>query len=131
MKILTLNIPQEFFDDIIAGIAKYEAREIRAKIARKYVCHIDNKGVIYENDTDVPEGVQTEVVPIKYDAIQLYAGCKTEKDSALIRVEKSEIIFMLDDNGEPIQYVHEGREYLETAIVYHLGDIIEKAILKR
>lgn len=124
MKILTLIIKQKYFDEIIKGTKKVETREIRAKTASKYICYVDKKGKIYKKDIDIPEGVNTEVEPVKYDALQLYVGYNKDRASALVEVKSAEIVISLDDDNNEIEYEYEGRIYLAAEIDYHLGAII-------
>ena len=128
MNILTLIIKQKYFDEIINGTKRVETREIRAKTAHKYICYVDSKGKIYKRDIDIPDGVKTEVEPVKYDAIKLYVGYNKDRASALVGVKSADIVISLDENNNEIEYEYEGRVYLAAEIDYHLGSIIEKSV---
>lgn len=128
MKTLTLIIKQKFFDQIIDGTKKAETREIRAKTAHKYICYEDAEGDIYQKNTDVPEGIEVDVVPVKYDALQLYVGYNKGRASALVEVKSADIVIITNEDGEAVEYEYDGRTYLMAEIDYQLGNIIDKNI---
>lgn len=69
MKVLSLSIKENYFDDIVAGIKKDEFREIRPNNAARYV-YYKADGKEYKDGADIPEDAkEIEVLPIKYDAL--------------------------------------------------------------
>ena len=127
MKILTLIVKQKQFDEVIKGTKRVETRQIRAMLAHKYICHKDKDGNIYEKDTDIPEGVDTNTVPVEYDALKLFAGFNKD-NNILIEVKSAKIIILANDMNDVLEYEHKGSAYLIADIKYQLGNIIEKNI---
>lgn len=119
MKILTLIIKQKYFDEIISGKKVQEFREIRPNSQAKY-CQLDNEGFCVEKD-----GV---LQPREYDAIRFYVGYNKDRDSALVEVKGASIELFEDENGNLIEYQHNGESYLAAQVVYDLGKIIEKNV---
>ncbi|MDR1937989.1 MAG: ASCH domain-containing protein [Tannerellaceae bacterium] len=119
MNILTLNIRQKFFDEILAGTKKQEFREIRPNSQSKY-CKIDSDGFAVEND-----GV---IEPRKYDAIKFLTGeYKGSRPYAIVEVAGANIELLVDEETqEPIEYEYEGEIYTAAQVVYDLGRVIEK-----
>jgi len=125
MNILTLSIKQIHFDAIIEGSKKDELREIRPNTAHRYITYWVGKKE-YKKYIDVPQDVEPEAKPIKYDAIQFYTGQMSGKrPGALVEVKGAEIIILTDENGE-IEYEYEGETYLLAQIKYSLGNVIER-----
>ncbi len=110
MRILTLIIKEVHFAAIMAGTKKVETREIRPASFNKY----------YEyGPGDTLLGLRP------YDAIQFYAGYRTDRKGSLVEVVSSEMIILTDeDTGEYITYKHNGEDYCETLAEYKLGKII-------
>ncbi len=126
MNILTLSIKQVHFDAIIDGSKKDEFREIRPNTAHKYITYWVGKKE-YKKYIDVPQDEEPEAKPIKYDAIQFYTGQMTGKrPGALVEVKGAEIIILVDDEGNEIEYEYEGEVYLLAQIKYKLGNVIER-----
>ena len=126
MNVLTLSIKQIHFDAIIEGSKKYEFREIRPNTAHKYITYWVGKKE-YKKYIDVPQDEEPEAKPIKYDAIQFYTGHMTGKrPGALVEVKGAEIIILVDDEGNEIEYEYEGEVYLLAQIKYKLGNVIER-----
>ena len=112
---LVLSIKQKYFDKILSGEKKDEHREIRPKNADKY-CDFDADGFL--------------VGPKKYDTIKLLTGAyENKRDYLIAEIISSEIILFDDEEtGEPLTYIVDGEEYIESEIIYHLGAIISKQI---
>lgn len=127
MKILKLIIRQVCFDQILAGTKTQEFREIKPTTYKKYI-HYLHEGIVYETADKVPPEGDIEVVPIKYDAIQLYVGYNKNRDSALVEVKGAVVEFFIDENGENIEYEYKGEVYVAAQIVYDLGRVLEKNI---
>lgn len=127
MKVLSLSIKQNYFDDIVAGIKKDEFREIRPNNASRYV-YYKADGKEYKDGADIPEDAkEIEVLPIKYDALKLITGeYKGQRPFIIIGIKDSEVQFLTDEDDNDIVYEYEGEEYLTSQIRYGLGTIIEK-----
>lgn len=124
-RILTLSIKQKYFDEIKSGIKKTETREIRAKTADKYIEYL-YKGKRLKAK-DVPSNAKgVECVPVQYDAIRFLTGeYKGTRPSMLVEVKDAGITILTDENGKDLAYTYEGREYVESEIVYDLGEVLE------
>ena len=136
MKVLTLSIKRNFFDEILAGTKAHEYREIRPNNAKRYFRY-ELKGVLYENAEDIPplpEGADPNaeeeawsLVPVKYDAIKFLTGAYVGKRPwALVEVKDAEIVLFCDENGDDIVYEYNGQEYVAAEIDYTLGKVIDK-----
>jgi hypothetical protein len=112
MKILTLIIKDVHFMNILNYSKKIETRDIRPKSFNKY----------YEYNAS------GDLLGLKpYDAIQFYVGYHTDRKSALVELESSELLIVNDeDTGEDLKYIHKGEEYLETIAEFMLGKVISK-----
>ena len=93
MKILTLIIKQIYFDQILNGTKTQEFREIKPTTEKKYV---DRTGI--------------KPKPIHYDAIRLYVGYNSNRDTALVKVQDASI------------------NYSVSEITYKLGKILETTL---
>lgn len=117
MKVLTLSIKQEFFDQIKAGTKTFEEREIRPNNVTKY-CVLDDEGYVDE--------VDGKPITVQYDAIKFLTGAyKGTRPSMTVKVKSSEVIIITDEDGEDIVYIEKGEEYLASIIRYELGEILE------
>jgi hypothetical protein len=120
MKILSLSIKQKFFDQILSGEKKQEFREIRPNSQARY-CDLDEEGFCKEVD-----GV---LQARKYDAIKFLTGeYKGKRPYAIVAVESADIELFEDENGNFVEYEHQGKTYLAAQVVYNLGDVIEKQV---
>jgi len=128
MNVLTLNIKQKYFDEIVAGIKKVETREIRPNNFRRY-CRYLHEGQEYINDEDIPEDDSpVEVVPVKYDALKLITGeYKGKRPFVVVEVKDANVYFITDENGDNRTYEVNGKQYIMADIDYELGKIIEKS----
>lgn len=127
MNILTLSIKQVHFDAIMAGTKKDEFREIRPNTAHKYITYWVGKKE-YKKYTEVPQDEEPEAKPIKYDAIQFYTGQMTGKrPGALVEVKKAEIDILVDDDGNEIEYEHDGETYYLAQVIYRLGSVLQRS----
>lgn len=82
-KILTLNIKESFFKDILSGIKKEEYRKLKPSTLNKY--------------TFVEEGRRWLK---KYDAIRFYVGYHKDRESALVEITDA----TYDYNNQAITY---------------------------
>lgn len=127
MKVLTLSIKQQYFDEILTGTKTHEYREIRPNNAKRYFGYQHN-GKLYDNADDVPEDdMSVDLVPVHYDAIKLLTGAYNGKRPYIIvEVKNAEVVILTDENGDDITYEYKGEEYLAAQMDYTLGNIIEK-----
>ena len=119
MKILTLIIQQQYFDEILAGTKTEEYREVKPTTVNRYIIYVDKNGKKYKPSA-LPSDVKADIEVIRYDAIQLYVGYHTKRDSALIEVKDTEIEIYKKET-----YVYKGRKHNAALMIYHLGKIIE------
>ena len=117
MKILTLIIKKEFYDQIISGEKKKEYREITPNTEKRY-CEMNEDGYCKEVD-----GI---FIPRHYDAIRFYVGYNKGRKTALVKVIGTEIALIEDENHEVITYEYNGMNYLAAQVIYDLGEILEK-----
>lgn len=136
MNSLYLTIKQEYFDQILAGTKTEEFREIRPNTFKRY-CRYLVAGEEFKDLEDIPdepkylEALDKEgfdVVPIKYDALNLCVGYRPDRDTMLVEVTGATIEYFVDENGEPIYYEHKGNEYCLSQMVYSLGRILDKNV---
>lgn len=113
MKTLTLQIKKEFLDQILSGKKKEEFREIRPNNSKKYIEYFDDNG-----DEDVK--------PKQFDRIQFFNGYKTDRPEVIIEVKAAEIEYIVDEDGEFIEYEENGEMYLTAQMVYSLGKVVSK-----
>ena len=71
LKILTLNIKKEFFDEIVKGTKRTEYRELKQTTLNKYT---------YVDESDGKRYLR------RYDALRLYVGYHRDRESALVQV---------------------------------------------
>ena len=71
MKILTLNIKKEYFDEIMSGEKKVEYRTLKQTTLNKYTYLDEGDGKRYLR---------------RYDALRLFVGYHKDRDSALVQV---------------------------------------------
>lgn len=131
MKILTLSIKQEYFDEILAGTKTHEYREIRPNNAKRYFRYELN-GKLYETTYDMPsdeeEDGDVNLVPVKYDAIKFLTGAyRGKRPYMIVEVKKAEVVLLADEEGNDIIYEWtDGKEYIAAEMDYTLGKILEK-----
>ena len=113
MKTLTLQIKREFLDKILSGEKKEEFREIRPKNSKKYIEYF------------IAKDGEEDVKPVKYDAIQFLNGYAKDRPEALVKVKKAEIEYIVDKNGDLVEYEENGEIYLMAQMVYTLSKVIE------
>lgn len=112
MKILHLQIKEKWLSKIISGEKTEEIREIRPKNSTKY-CEFKENGEL--------------IGPIHYDALMLCNGYAKDRASILIEVKES-IIELIEDEetGELMTFEENGIEYIESDIIFKLGNILER-----
>lgn len=75
LRVLTLNIKNEYFQDIIAGRKDVEYREIKQTTINKYT---------YRDEADGKRYLRP------YDVVRFYVGYHKDRDSALVEITKIE-----------------------------------------
>ncbi|MBO6189080.1 MAG: hypothetical protein J6O23_11355, partial [Prevotella sp.] len=71
MRVLTLNIKKQYFDEIISGTKKVEYRELKQSTLNKYT---------YIDEADGKRYLR------RYDALWLFVGYHKDRESALVQV---------------------------------------------
>lgn len=112
-KTLTLQIKREYLDKIISGEKLEEYREIQPGNSKKYIEYFDPE-----------DGEGEDIRPIGYDQIQFFNGYKANRPEVVIEVKKSEIEYIVDEEGKFVEYEENGEIYLKAQMVYSLGKII-------
>ena len=72
MKVLTLNIKNIYFEEIMSGVKKIEYRELKQTTLNKYTYLDESDGKRYLR---------------RYDAIRLFVGYHKDRESALVQVK--------------------------------------------
>ena len=125
MKILTLSIKREYFDEIVAGTKTVEYRDIRPTTFKRYCRYMQDGKEFTEMDYSDEKKYQ-DVVLIKYDALKLVTGAyKDKRPYIIVAVTDSKIMFDYEFGGRPVIYEQDGQRYISAYIEYHLGEIIE------
>lgn len=114
MKTLTLQIKREHLDNILSGKKKEEFREIRPNNSKKYI--------EYFTASDGEEDVK----PIKVDRIQFFNGYKTDRPEVVIEVKDAEIEYIVDEEGNHVEYEENGETYMTAQMVYSLGKVVSR-----
>ena len=127
MQVLQLIIKQQYFDEILAGTKKQEFREIKQSTEKRYLSYVDEDGIKYTKNNDIPfeKNINFEIVP--YDAIQFYVGYNKCRDSALIEVVKVEVEIMENHWGFMV-FRQNGKVGYMAQMVYTLGKVIDKSV---
>lgn len=114
MKTLTLQIKKEFLDQILSGKKKEEFREIRPQNSKKYIEYFK------------AEDGEDDVRPKKYDQIQFFNGMNKNRPELIIEIKDSEIEYIVNEEGEFVEYEENGEVYLTAQMVYSLGKVVSK-----
>lgn len=115
MSTLTLQIKREFLDKILSGKKKEEFREIRPNNSKKYIEYFDPG-----------DGEGEDVRPRKYDQIQFFNGYNKDRPELIIELKDAEIEYIVDKEGNFVEYVENDETYVQSQMVYSLGKIISK-----
>lgn len=132
MNILTLNLKQVYFDQILSGEKTQEFRDLTPTTWAKYMELVDEQGNVYKDWEQVPQDVDASKVGCfarEYDAIKFLTGAYNVKPRPYMIVEVlgGEVFGHVDDDDEPIWIEYDGEKYQEAHIVYNLGKILEKS----
>lgn len=114
MNYLTLQIKREHLDNILAGKKPDEFREIRPNNAKKFIEYFTN------------EDGEEDVRPRKYDGLKLLNGYATDRPEVIIKYMNSEIEYIINEDGDFIEYEENGESYLKAQMVYSLGKVVSK-----
>ena len=110
-KRLTLQIDRPCFMDILNGVQDIEHRFIYPSNVNKYVIQ-----------TETEEGIEIECV--EYDELYLINGRRKEAPRLTVRVEGTEFVPFVDEDGNNLTSVDKnGEEFLVCQVWYHLGKV--------
>ena len=111
---LTLQIKREYLDNILSGEKTDEFREIRPKNAKKFIEYF------------IADDGEEDVRPRKYDGLKLVNGYAADRAEVIIKYKDAEIEYIVDKDGNFIEYQENGETYLTAQMVYSLGEIVLK-----
>lgn len=114
MNYLTLQIKRVHLDDILAGKKPDEFREIRPKNAKKFIEYF------------IADDGEEDVRPRTYDGLKLVNGYATDRPEVIIKYKNAEIEYLVDEDGNPIEYEENGEIYMTAQMIYSLGKVISK-----
>lgn len=124
MKVLTLQINKECFQDILNGKQDVEHRYVYPSNVSRYVYFIHD-GKEYKRQEDIPDDdKEIEVIPIKYDALYLINGRRKDAPRLTVEVKSAEYVIFTDEEGNDLTKTENGVEYLISQVWYHLGKVI-------
>lgn len=131
MKILTLNLKRQYFDEILAGTKTHEYRDLFPENNDKFIRYVLNGKEYKVNEIPSEEDEPGEVtpVPIKYDAIKFLTGAyKGTRPYIIVEVLSANILIPKDDQGNEIIIYDEAAdiEFIMAQMDYTLGRILEK-----
>lgn len=124
MKVLTLQINKECFQDILNGKQDVEHRYVYPSNVSRYV-YFRHDGKEYKQQEDIPDDdKEIEVIPIKYDALYLINGRRKDAPRLTVEVKSAEYVIFADEEGNDLTKIENGVEYLISQVWYHLGKVI-------
>lgn len=132
MKILTLNLKRQYFDEILAGTKTHEYRDLFPENNDKFIRYVLNGKEYKVNEIPSEEDEPGEVTPapIKYDAIKFLTGAyKGTRPYIIVEVLSANILIPKDDQGNEIIIYDEAAdiEFIMAQMDYTLGRILEKS----
>ena len=132
MKILTLNLKRQYFNEILAGTKTHEYRDLFPEHTDKFIRYILNGKEYKVNEIPSEEDEPGEItpVPIKYDAIKFLTGAyKGTRPYIIVEVLSANILIPKDDQGNEIIIYDEASdiEFIMAQMDYTLGRILEKS----
>ena len=132
MKILTLNLKRQYFDEILAGTKTHEYRDLFPENNDRFIRYKLNGKEYKVNELPSEEEEPGEVipVPIKYDAIKFLTGAyKCSRPYMVVEVLDVVINIPKDEDGNEIIILDEatGVEFIMAQMDYTLGIILEKS----
>ena len=117
MKNLELTVGKRVLADIVNGTMKEFAVEVTPKNVVDLI-ELDEEG--YER-----EDKYGNAVPIPYDRILFKFKRKNGTETALVTVYRCETEMFIDEQGEPITFIHDERVWVAEQVVYMLGEVLE------
>ena len=124
MKVLTLQINKECFQDILNGKQDVEHRYVYPSNVSRYF-YFRHDGKEYKRQEDIPDDdKEIEVIPIKYDALYLINGRRKDAPRLTVEVKSAEYVIFADEEGNDLTKIENGVEYLISQVWYHLGKVI-------
>ena len=124
MKVLTLQINKECFQDILNGKQDVEHRYVYPSNVSRYV-YFRHDGKEYKRQEGIPDDdKEIEVIPIKYDALYLINGRRKDAPRLTVEVKSAEYVIFADEEGNDLTKIENGVEYLISQVWYHLGKVI-------
>ena len=124
MKVLTLQINKECFQDILNGKQDVEHRYVYPSNVSRYV-YFRHDGKEYKRQEDIPDDdKEIDVIPIKYDALYLINGRRKDAPRLTVEVKSAEYVIFADEEGNDLTKIENGVEYLISQVWYHLGKVI-------
>lgn len=124
MKVLTLQINKECFQDILNGKQDVEHRYVYPSNVTRYV-YFRHDGKDYKRQEDIPDDDKdVEAAPVQYDALCLINGRRKDAPRLTVEVKSAEYVIFTDEDGNDQYFEQDGQEYLVSQVWYHLGKVI-------
>ena len=124
MKVLTLQINKECFQNILNGKQDVEHRYVYPSNVTRYV-YFKHDGKNYKKQSDIPDDDKDiEVLPIHYDALYLINGRRKDAPRLTVEVKSEEYVIFTDEDGNDLTFEENGKTYLVCQVWYHLGKVI-------
>lgn len=124
MKVLTLQINKECFQNILNGKQDVEHRYVYPSNVTRYV-YFKHDGKVYKKQSDIPDDdKEIEVLPIHYDALYLINGRRKDAPRLTVEVKSEEYVIFTDEEGNDLTFEENGKTYLVCQVWYHLGKVI-------
>jgi len=133
-EILTLTVKPEQLAEVVSGEKTTITREIRPQTSQKYIEYFakSDPSKVYKTYDEVPDEVEIDVRPLKYDALRLKTADKSGSPEVVVAVKEAEIFILTeeDDKGNTYArvYKYKGKEYVSAQIDYKLGAIIDSNV---
>lgn len=129
MKVLSLTIKQEPFNEILSGEKKEEFRELRPSMyCSRFVVYRGDDDKVYKMASQVPQGVDCKPEIVNYDAIKFITGeQRGSRPYMIVEITGAQIEVITNEKDEVITYEQDGMTYAMAHMVYSLGSVIEKS----
>ena len=103
MKTLSLKTRPTHIQDIVSGHRDCEIREIRPQTSQKYIEYFDKSDTskVYKTYDDVPDEVEIDARPLKYDALRLIA----DDGNILVRIKDIKIYIVVEEDKDGNTFV--------------------------
>jgi hypothetical protein len=124
VKVLTLQINKECFQNILNGKQDVEHRYVYPSNVTRYV-YFKHDDKVYKKQSDIPDDdKEIEVLPIHYDALYLINGRRKDAPRLTVEVRGEEYVIFTDEEGNDLTFEENGKTYLVCQVWYHLGKVI-------